>query len=114
MENRIRVVVYGSSLHMSGIATSLKADTGLEVICVNSRTPNSRQSMIALDPTVIAFDLSDKKLDLDLTLLRDRPGLLLIGIDPSKDELMVLSSRSPQALSVADLIDVIRQKSSLK
>ena len=114
MENRIRVVVYGSSLHMAGIATSLKADTDLEVISVNSRTPNSRQSMIALDPTVIAFDLSDKKLDLDLALLRDRPGLLLIGVDPSRDELMVLSSHSPQALSVADLIHVIRQKTSVK
>jgi hypothetical protein len=48
---------------------------------------------------------------LDIAILRERPGLLLIGVDPSSDELLVLSSRPHQALSVADLVEVMQRES---
>ena len=110
MEKRRRVAVYGSSLNMAGIVASLKADTTLEVLCVNLDSPNARQSLDENDLAAIVFDLSDPPLLLDVTLLRDRPGLLLIGVDPSRDEMLVLSSHPAQALSVADLVNVIHQK----
>jgi len=112
MEKRRRVAVYGKSLNMAVIVASLKADTTLEVLCVDPDSPNARQSLDENDLAAILFDMSDPFLRLDLTLLRDRPGLLLIGVDPSKDETLVLSSHPVQALSVADLIKVIRQKDS--
>jgi hypothetical protein len=110
MANRTRVVVYGSSLNMAGIAASLKADTSLEVICINPQTLNARQCLNELNPSVIAFDLSETNPGLDIILLRDRPGLLLVGVDACSDKLLVLSSQSSQAHSVADLINVIRRK----
>lgn len=112
MEKRTRVVVYGCSLHMAGIAASLTAEAGLEVVCVAPASPTARPRLDELHPVVIVFDLSDPSLDLDITLLRERPGLLLIGVDPNSDEVLVLSSRSAQALSVADLVDVICRKKS--
>ena len=112
MEERTWVVVYGCSLSMAGLAASLKAEAGLAVMCVDPDVPTARQRLIEFHPAVIVFDLSDPSLDLDITLLRARPGLQLIGVDPSSDEVLVLSSRSAQALSVADLVDVIRQKES--
>lgn len=112
MEERTRVVVYGSSLHMAGIVTSLGAEADLEVVCVAPDSPTAQQDLIEFDPAVITFDLSDPCLDLDIRLLRQRPGLLLIGADPSSDELLVLSSRPAQALSMADLVDVICRKGS--
>jgi len=113
MEKRRRVAVYDNSLNMAGIVASLKADSTLEVLCVNLDSPNARQSLDENDLAAIIFDLSDPPLHLDVTLLRDRPGLFLIGVDPSRDEMLVLSSRPEQAFSVADLVKVIHQKDSV-
>jgi hypothetical protein len=110
MEKRWRVAVYGNSLNMAGIVASLKADTTLEVLCVDLDTPNARQRLDENNLAAIVFDLSDLLLRLDVTLLHDRPGLLLIGVDPSSDEMLVLSSQPAQALSMADLVSVIHQK----
>ena len=110
MEKRRRVAVYGNSLHMAGIAASLKEDTSLEVLRVNPDSLNARQSLDENDLAAIVFDLSDPPLRPDVTLLRDRPGLLLIGVDPSRDEMLVLSSQPAQALSMADLVSAIHRK----
>ncbi len=110
MEKRRRVAVYGSSLNMAGIVASLKADATLEVLCVNLDSPDARQSLDENDFAAILFDLSDPPLRLGFTLLRDRLGLLLIGVDPSTNEMLVLSSQPAQALSMADLVSVIHQK----
>ena len=111
MEKRTRVVVYGRSLNMAGIAASLKASQDQEVVCIDPHSPTARQSLSALNPAVIAFDLTDPSTNLDVTLLREQPDVLLIGVDPSRDELLVLSSHPQQALSVSDLVDIIRPQS---
>jgi hypothetical protein len=110
MEKRRRVVVYGNSLNMAGIVASLKADTTLEVLCVNMDSPRALQSVDENDITAIIFDLAAPPLRLDIPLLRDLPGLLLIGVDPSRDEMLVLSSHPAQALSMADLVNAIHQR----
>jgi hypothetical protein len=102
--------VYGNSLNMAGIAASLKADSTLEVLCVNPGSPNARQSLDENDLAAIVFDLGDSPLRLDVSVSRDRPGLLLIGVDPSRDEMLVLSGHPAQALSMADLVNVIHRK----
>lgn len=104
-----QVVVYGCSLSVAGIAASLTAEAGLTVVWVDPNAPMARQRLDELHPAVIVFDLSDRALDLYITL-RERPELLLIGVDPSSDELLVLSSRPAEALSMADLVDVIAQR----
>jgi hypothetical protein len=139
MEKRLQVVVYGSSLTMAGIAASLRADPTLDVVWITAQActalqqdvpalapsnawgaPRPRdsgpahssalpQALIALDPAVIAFDLSDPSSGLDVRLLRERPGLLLVGVDPSSDELLVLSSQQERAVAVADLLSVIHR-----
>jgi hypothetical protein len=110
MEKRRRVAVCDNSLHMAGIVASLKADTTLEILGIDLDAPGAQQSLDRNDLTTIVFDLSDPPLRLDVILLRDRPGLLLIGVDPSRDEMLVLSSQPAQALSIADLVSVIHRK----
>jgi hypothetical protein len=110
MEKHRRVAVYGNSLTMAGIVASLKADATLEVLCVNLDSPNARQSLDENDIAAIVFDQSDLPLRLDVSLLRNRPGLLLIGVDTSHDEMLILSSHPAQALSMADLVSVIHQE----
>ena len=66
--------------------------------------------MLGAEPAAIVFDLSDPSASMDVTLLRHKPGVQLIGVDPGSDEILVLSGRPQQALSVADLVHVIQQK----
>ncbi len=110
MEKPRRVAVYGNSLNMAGIVASLKADATLEVLCINLDSPDARRSLDENDFAAIVFDLSDPPLRLGFTLLRDQAGLLLIGVDPSMDEMLVLSSHPAQAHSMADLFSIIHQK----
>ena len=111
MEKRTQVVVYGSSLNMATVAASLKADQGLEIICVDPHSPNARQYLRELNPAVIAFDLNDPPQTMGAILLRERQDVLLIGVDPTNDEILVLSSRPQQARSASDLITVIQNYS---
>ena len=94
---------------MAGIAASLSADAGLEVVCVDPHAPAARANLDAINPAAIAFDLTDPVPGLELRLMHERPGLVLIGVDPSSDDVLVLSSRSARALSAADLVSVICQ-----
>ncbi len=112
MEKCKQVAVYGTSLNMAVIAASLKADATLRVVSVDFKSPTARQTLDELDLTAVVFDLSDPAQGLNLGLMCDRPNLLLIGVDPSKGEIRVFSSRSAQALSISDLINVIHQKDS--
>ncbi|MFP3895615.1 MAG: hypothetical protein ACLFV5_02090 [Anaerolineales bacterium] len=108
MDRRKRIVIYGSSLHMAGIAASLTADPGLEVVCINPHDPDASHRLKERDPAVIIFDTGDTDSELDINLLRDQPGTLLIGLDVSSDELLILSSHPKQAHSVSALVDIIR------
>jgi hypothetical protein len=112
MEKCKQVVVYGTSLNMAVIAASLRADSTLEVVSIASKSPPAQESLHKIDLAAIIFDLNDPSLGLNLSLLRDRPDLLLIGVDPSRGEIRVFSSRSAQALSISDLVHVIHQKDS--
>ena len=107
-----RVGVIGNSLTMAVVAASLKADTTLEVVCVRLDSPTVWGSLNESNLAAIVFDLTDPSLKLDVAVLHNRPGLLLVGVDPSKDEILVLSSRPMQAHSMADLARVIHQKGS--
>jgi hypothetical protein len=93
LENRKRVIVYGNSLNMAGIAASLKVDACLEVVCVDPHALTTRQSLNELDPTTIIFDLIDPPSDLNFNLLLTQPGLQLIGADVSSDEVLVFSGQ---------------------
>jgi len=110
MEKRKRVAVYGNSLYIAGIVASLKANTSMDVLCVDLDSPTTNQSLDENDLAAIVFDLSDTSLRLNFSLLCEQPDLFLIGVDPSREEMLVLSSQPAKALSMADLVRVIRQK----
>ena len=111
MEKRTQVVVYGSSLNMATVTASLNADQGLQVICIDPRSIAARQYLRELNPAVIAFDLNDPPQTMEDLLVRDRPEMLLIGVDPTNDEILVLSSRPQPARGASDLIGIIKEYS---
>jgi hypothetical protein len=109
VKKQIRVVIFGNLLHMAGIAASLQTAVSIEVLCLDPRTEADRNRLEKTYPAAVVFDLSDPSSRVDIAILQKRPGLLLIGIDPCSDELLVLSCRSPKAFSITDLVDIICQ-----
>lgn len=107
MEKRRRVLVYGNTLSMAGIAASLKGEPGLEIIIVDPKDPTAQQNLKAFDPETIIFDRSDQHSILDLALLREQSGLLLIGVDPSSDEALVLSGKLSRVLTIKELAKLV-------
>jgi hypothetical protein len=101
------MVIYGCSLNLAGIAASLKAMTSLEVVCLDPHSPDARQALHDLHPAVIAFDLSEPFPNQAAGLLNEQPGLLLIGVDPNRNEVLVFSGQAKQAHLVQDLLKVI-------
>jgi hypothetical protein len=101
------VVVYGNSLNLAGIAASLKAEASLEVVCLDPHASCARAHLKEMEPAAIAYDLSDPPAEIELALLRERPQLLLVGVDASSEEVLVLSGQLTRVLSGRELVDLI-------
>jgi hypothetical protein len=100
----IRAVVCGSSVYMAALAASLQANADVEVQRIPADPIALRQSLAGPAPVLVAFDLGEMSGDLVISLLRDHQQLILVGVDPSSDRMLVLSGRQEQPVSAAELL----------
>lgn len=107
MTPKIQVAICGGSLHMASLAASLQAHPDVAVIRIPASRDALMQGLDELTPALVAFDLSDMPGDFAISLLRDRPDLILIGLDPSSDAMLVLSGREERPVSAAELLQAI-------
>ena len=98
-----RVVLYGNTLVVDTLGASLATCPGLELLRVDAPLAELAARLDDLHPDALLFDVAAAQSDLVVRLLGERPELLLIGVDPSTDTLMVLSGRVEQPVSAADL-----------
>jgi len=96
-----------AEFHNGDLAASLKANPDVEVSRMPANTAALSLSHDELAPAVVAFDLDELPGDLAISLLRDRPELILIGVDPSSDRMLLLSGRQEQPVSAAELLQSI-------
>jgi hypothetical protein len=104
------LILYGNSVFLAGIKAELEHQVALELITIETGSPDVANLIRDNNPRAVLFDLSAEQPGFAITVLRERPGLLLIGVDPSSDELLILSSYPQQALSMSDLVEVIRRQ----
>ena len=104
------LVLYGNSVFLAGIKAELERRITLELITVETGRPNVTELIRARKPRAVIFDMGTGPLDCVISLLRGQAGLLLIGVDPSSNEMLVLSGRPAQALSMSDLVEVIHKE----
>lgn len=125
MVENTRLVLYGNSVFLAGIKAQLESYTAhdlyaphesfatLELITMDAGCPELMDWICNYNPCAVLFDLSEEHPGFAVTLLRKRPGLLLIGVDASCDQLLVLSNHPVQAHSIADLVQVIQIKATM-
>jgi len=105
------LLLYGNSLLLAGVKAQLKSCDGvtLQHVSPNSAFPAWQGLLAAGDTHALLFDMTATAPDFMFPLLRERPNLMLIGLDPSSDEALVVTCRSVPAVSVGDLASVIRR-----
>ncbi len=104
---RTRVAVVGKSMHVAGLTASLKTNPTMQIVRIDPDSPAARQAIEKFVPDAVIFDLAESHSDLAISHLRERTDLLLLGVDPSSDVMLVLSGHAERALSVQDLARVI-------
>jgi hypothetical protein len=107
-----RLVLYGNSVFLAGIKTELGRHSSLELITIEAGLPGAAERIRDLNPCALLFDLSAAQPDFAIPLLRDRPSLVLIGVDACSDEMLVLWPHKERAVNVGDLLTVIGQETT--
>jgi len=106
MEKR-RVLLYGRSLILGTVGTSLQQCPHLEIVSLAPPLPTA-QELGTLMPDVVIFDVEAARPEFAISLLEVRPSLLLIGLDPGSNQALLWSGRRVSELSTQELVQVIR------
>lgn len=109
MEQKIRVVLYGDSLFLNGIAQSLEKGPALEVVHVQGGTQEASLQSAGAGACLLAFDNQETPLELMLDLFKTMPQLTLLALDPESDRLLVFSSQVSDARTIGDLLETIHR-----
>jgi hypothetical protein len=104
------IVLFGNSLVISTLGASIEGQPGLRLLRVDANRPGPDRLLGDLQPDIVIFDLSIQNTDFALSLWKDLPDLLLVGVTPGSSELLVLSGRRQQVLSVEDLLALMREE----
>lgn len=102
-----RLVLYGNSVFLAAIKTDLSRHSWLELITIEAGCPDAAERIRSLNPGTVLFDLSAAQPDFAIPLLRDRPRLMLIGLDACSDEMLILWPHLERAVNITDLVKVI-------
>ena len=99
---------------MSGIEASLQAKEGLRVSRLTAPLTNAAMEIKMLSPHVVIFEMRDDVKAVLATILRDHPGIKLIGLEPERDSITVFSANEQTVSSVEDLARVILERTGGK
>lgn len=91
MENRFSVVVLGDSLLMDSVASNLRDELALSVIRVEASCINNRECLKSIQPELIVFEWDAPRPCSILALLREQPGVLLLGIDTNCSQVVEIT-----------------------
>ncbi len=101
-----RVALCANSVLVSSLGAILERRAGVEVVRIDPRSPDAVGRVGDLLPDVAIVDLTTAQSE-PISLLRQYPGLLLIGVDLNRNELVVLSGEPARPLTMDNFIHLI-------
>jgi hypothetical protein len=101
-----RVLVYGDSVALAGVATSLSLDPDCEVLghCL----PMREEELERCHPDALIFELNALPPAFVYAVSRQLPGLLLIGIDLETNRAFLWTGQQMEGWTSQDLARAIR------
>ena len=97
-----KILLYGNSIVMAGLAARLRDQVGVEVMAVPDVDPQGLRDHADLDTIIV--DLSTVPLATLLALLNATPKLLLLGVDAIAGSLIMLSGRFYPVRSMEEVL----------
>jgi hypothetical protein len=113
MEKRPLILILGDSLLMEGIAVSLAGCPQLSLIGIDYSEFDVWQKIDSLNPDAILFELEIPQSPLIFWLLKERPGILLLGLDLSRSRVIVLNSRQHCSKTMHDLCQIVEAETGV-
>ncbi len=115
MKSDMRLLFYGDSIFLAGLkaelATTTDEDRALHLLTLPIDAPDPLQRIHEYHPQAIFFDLgAPDQPAFAIPLLRQQPGLLLIGLHPGAADVLILSGQTATAGRLADLLAMIRRE----
>jgi hypothetical protein len=108
MESKCRICLYGNSLILGTLGTSLRSSSQFEVTTLIPPLPKGR-ALEALKPDVILFDLESGYPKAFFPLLKSLPKILIIGISSDKNIVKMWAGLQLHELSTQGLLQTIDQ-----
>jgi hypothetical protein len=112
MGNQRLVVLFGDSLLMDGVEASLAVMPELGVMRIHTTVQDVRECLMSLRPDLVIFDWETSQAQLLVSVLRDQPGVTLLGLDVTSRKVVVVSSHQFTPLTADDLAQVIQKQTS--
>lgn len=104
-----RIVIYGNSISLAGIAVNCFNRPGFEIVSIDADDADAARQLQAAAPDVVIFDLTARA-EAAIALLKSLPHVVCIGVDPASDQVLLLSGQHATALSIKDLVELIRRQ----
>jgi hypothetical protein len=101
------VVLYGDTLVLAAVGRALSARGTLRVVPLDPSQPTALGVLDSLRPCSVILDLSAVTLEAAIALVHGRPDVLLIGLDPSGDRLLMLSGEQAHAMTTEGIVRLI-------
>lgn len=110
------LLIYGNSIFLAGIRAELEGDPGpgLELVTVETNCVHAADLVREHKPCAVLVNLGMDQPSFVLPMLRKQHLALMIGVDPSSDELPVLTVHPVRALAVQDAIRLVLEASQLQ
>jgi len=114
MENRRIVVLVGDSLLMDTVEASLGENQEFGVMRIYTTVTNIADRLKSLYPDAIIFDWDTPHSEFVLSLLKNQPGIPLLGLDVTCSKATALFSEQHLTLTINDLARVVKTHTSGK
>jgi hypothetical protein len=102
-----RVVLYGDTVVLAGGGAALSSRADLRVTSLDPSRPTATRDLDSLRPCAVILDLTVVTLESALALTRGRPDVVLIGLEPGGDRLVVLAGDQARAMTTEDLARLV-------
>ena len=102
------ILLFGDTLFMTGVETALNRRIKQPIVRLHSAQLDLIESAEKAHTSVLLFDLEDPQVDRVVLLLKNHPGLRLIGLDRSRQSTLVLGGQRLAVDSMDKLAQVVQ------
>lgn len=102
-----RVILYGDSLLLVAIGSSLAGFPALEVVVQNASPTAALPDFGLMLASVVIFDLAERLSETVLALIEKQPDMLIIGLDSAGERMLLLSGQKAHTMTANRLVQLI-------